>query len=248
MGGMYRRRGPTHLQLPKETEVSQISLHHQKMPSQKKICLRSIQLSQSFSSMEDSSPELRIPTFKHKNSEPEIFTFESIPKQQQSSSTVRVRKPRRVLYPAKVKKYLPPTESSPAKKWLAFFFCIVLLQVYMEEGVHDGEDSTADHDHRSIPNGDPEGVTLLMSAKISGEILGKLYEVPDNATYGTPIRTSDQEAFHSSRVEAKVPTGQPQEQNSHYRVHQQEYHRASLCDRGFCNYILITVPLLEHRF
>ncbi|XP_067087547.1 radiation-inducible immediate-early gene IEX-1 [Osmerus mordax] len=67
--------------------------------------------------------------------EPEIFTFERIPDQtQHTSSSLRPRKRNmRVMYPAKVRKYLPPAEKSPAKRWLLALCLVVFLQIYTEE-------------------------------------------------------------------------------------------------------------------
>ncbi|XP_051966781.1 radiation-inducible immediate-early gene IEX-1 [Xyrauchen texanus] len=73
-----------------------------------------------------------------RNTEPEIFTFERIPQQQQPLSgrgaPVRPRKRNtRVMYPSKVRKYLPPPEKSPAKRWLLILCLVVLLQIYTED-------------------------------------------------------------------------------------------------------------------
>ncbi|XP_051536457.1 radiation-inducible immediate-early gene IEX-1 [Myxocyprinus asiaticus] len=73
-----------------------------------------------------------------RNTEPEIFTFERIPQQQQPlpgrGAPVRPRKRNtRVMYPSKVRKYLPPPEKSPAKRWLLILCLVVLLQIYTED-------------------------------------------------------------------------------------------------------------------
>lgn len=67
--------------------------------------------------------------------EPEIFTFERIPEQtQHTSASLRPRKRNmRVMYPATVRKYLPPAEKSPAKRWLLALCLVVFLQIYTEE-------------------------------------------------------------------------------------------------------------------
>ncbi|XP_058632244.1 radiation-inducible immediate-early gene IEX-1 [Onychostoma macrolepis] len=75
-----------------------------------------------------------------RNTEPEIFTFERIPETQQSAFPPRgaAARPRkrntRVMYPSKVRKYLPPAEKSPAKRWLLVLCLVVFLQIYTEEG------------------------------------------------------------------------------------------------------------------
>lgn len=47
--------------------------------------------------------------------------------------TKRSRKARKVLYPARVRKYLPRPEKDLVKRWLFFFVGIVLMQVLTEE-------------------------------------------------------------------------------------------------------------------
>lgn len=79
--------------------------------------------------------------------EPEIFTFERIPVQQvpQRSTPLRQRKRNtRVMYPANVRKYLPPTEKSKAKRWLVALCLVVFLQIYTEEACVETPISTAD--------------------------------------------------------------------------------------------------------
>lgn len=43
------------------------------------------------------------------------------------------RKPRKVLYPRLVKKYLPREEKDTARKWLVILGAIVLFQIYCED-------------------------------------------------------------------------------------------------------------------
>ncbi|XP_067296387.1 radiation-inducible immediate-early gene IEX-1 [Pseudorasbora parva] len=75
-----------------------------------------------------------------RNTEPEIFTFERIPEPQQAFHHRGAAPPRprkrntRVMYPSKVRKYLPPAEKSPAKRWLLALCLVVFLQIYTEEG------------------------------------------------------------------------------------------------------------------
>ncbi|XP_065106120.1 radiation-inducible immediate-early gene IEX-1 [Paramisgurnus dabryanus] len=74
-----------------------------------------------------------------RSTEPEIFTFERIPETQQSfphrGAPVRPRKRNtRVMYPAQVRKYLPPVEKSRAKRWLFILCLVVFMQIYTEEG------------------------------------------------------------------------------------------------------------------
>ncbi|XP_059399598.1 uncharacterized protein LOC132131556 [Carassius carassius] len=80
------------------------------------------------------------PMMPPRNTEPEIFTFERIPEPQQPAfphrgAPVRPRKRNtRVMYPSKVRKYLPPAEKSPAKRWLIILCLVVFMQIYTEEG------------------------------------------------------------------------------------------------------------------
>ncbi|XP_010887767.2 radiation-inducible immediate-early gene IEX-1 [Esox lucius] len=70
-----------------------------------------------------------------RSKEPEIFTFERIPVQEpERSLPLRPRKRNtRVQYPANVRKYLPPAEKSPAKRWLVALCLVLFLQIYTEE-------------------------------------------------------------------------------------------------------------------
>ncbi|KAM4665193.1 uncharacterized protein O3C94_013088 [Discoglossus pictus] len=45
----------------------------------------------------------------------------------------RRRRPVRVLYPAQVRKYLPPKEKDTVKKWLLILGAVVLLQIFIED-------------------------------------------------------------------------------------------------------------------
>ncbi len=68
-----------------------------------------------------------------RNTEPEIFTFEQ-PAFPPRGAAVRPRKRNtRVMYPSKVRKYLPPAEKSPAKRWLLVLCLVVFMQIYTEE-------------------------------------------------------------------------------------------------------------------
>ncbi|KAJ8415472.1 hypothetical protein AAFF_G00424520 [Aldrovandia affinis] len=70
-----------------------------------------------------------------RSKEPEIFTFDQLPAQmRQRNTAIRHRKKNtRVMYPAKVRKYLPPVEKSPVKRWLLILCLIVFMQIYTEE-------------------------------------------------------------------------------------------------------------------
>ncbi|XP_061748511.1 radiation-inducible immediate-early gene IEX-1 [Nerophis ophidion] len=83
-----------------------------------------------------------------RSTQPEIFTFERLDYQAAaaaSSSLAGRPKKRctRVMYPAKVRMYLPPPERSPAKRWLLFLVLVLLWQIYTEEPCPDTPPSGA---------------------------------------------------------------------------------------------------------
>ncbi|XP_062874099.1 radiation-inducible immediate-early gene IEX-1 [Trichomycterus rosablanca] len=68
-----------------------------------------------------------------RNTQPEVFTFDALPEQQQRTSPPRQRRRiGRVLYPANVRRYLPPAEKSPAKRLLLALCLLLLAQIYTE--------------------------------------------------------------------------------------------------------------------
>lgn len=68
-----------------------------------------------------------------RSTEPEVFTFDRIPVQHFSPPRQpQRRRVMRVMYPAKVRKYLPPAEKSPAKRWLLALCLVLLAQIYTE--------------------------------------------------------------------------------------------------------------------
>ncbi|KAF7687734.1 radiation-inducible immediate-early gene IEX-1 [Silurus meridionalis] len=70
-----------------------------------------------------------------RNTEPEVFTFDQDPNQnllQHRQPPQQRRRVMRVMYPAKVRKYLPPAEKSPAKRWLLALCLVLLAQIYTE--------------------------------------------------------------------------------------------------------------------
>nr|DBA21339.1 TPA: hypothetical protein GDO54_017996 [Pyxicephalus adspersus] len=82
----------------------------------------------------------------HRNSRPEIFTFDveavqSAPTKPSRRGTVgpRSRRARRVLYPAKVRKYLPPPETDRPLRWLYILCLLVFIQICCEESMPDDQ-------------------------------------------------------------------------------------------------------------
>ncbi|KAK6470936.1 hypothetical protein HHUSO_G30452 [Huso huso] len=72
--------------------------------------------------------------FMNRRTEPEIFTFEELPPQVRRSSLGKPRRrPARVMYPSKVRKYLPPAEKSPAKRLFLVLCAVLFLQIYTED-------------------------------------------------------------------------------------------------------------------
>uniref|UniRef100_A0A674IE49 Radiation-inducible immediate-early gene IEX-1 n=1 Tax=Terrapene triunguis TaxID=2587831 RepID=A0A674IE49_9SAUR len=47
-------------------------------------------------------------------------------------SAKRSRKPRRVLYPSQVRRYLPRQEADSVKRWLLFLIGVILMQIFTE--------------------------------------------------------------------------------------------------------------------
>uniref|UniRef100_A0A4W4F4N1 Radiation-inducible immediate-early gene IEX-1 n=1 Tax=Electrophorus electricus TaxID=8005 RepID=A0A4W4F4N1_ELEEL len=79
-----------------------------------------------------------------RRTEPEVFTFDHISVQAaRRAAPVRPRKRvTRVMYPSNVRKYLPPVEKSPAKRWLLALCLVVFMQIYSEEGSVDAQGVT----------------------------------------------------------------------------------------------------------
>lgn len=81
-----------------------------------------------------------------RSKEPEIFTFEQAPVEaahRPAAVPRQRRKNTRVMYPSHVRKYLPPTEKSPAKRWLVILCLVVFLQIWTEDGVVDSPTDSA---------------------------------------------------------------------------------------------------------
>ncbi|KAJ8005617.1 hypothetical protein DPEC_G00119800 [Dallia pectoralis] len=131
-----------------------------------------------------------------RSKDPEIFTFERIPVQGPERYTpVRPRKRNtRVQYPANVRKYLPPAEKSPAKRWLVALCLVLFLQIYTEEA--------------SIE-------TTGSSESISGE-------VPEKASFAQyqvlPFQSAEEQA---RQLRDLVPDQHPHMSCQHHLVHDQ---------------------------
>lgn len=79
-----------------------------------------------------------------RSTEPEVFTFDPVPDQHFSLPRQQRRRVTRVLYPAKVRKYLPPAEKNPAKRWLLALCLVLLAQIYSErDDEHDITEAAA---------------------------------------------------------------------------------------------------------
>ncbi|XP_066436217.1 radiation-inducible immediate-early gene IEX-1 [Eleutherodactylus coqui] len=85
----------------------------------------------------DSDAEPRLTRPPARTSLPEVFTFdvESVietavkPLHRRGAS----KRPRRVLYPAKVRRYLPPPETDRPRRWLYLLCLLVFVQICCEE-------------------------------------------------------------------------------------------------------------------
>ncbi|XP_004919864.1 radiation-inducible immediate-early gene IEX-1 [Xenopus tropicalis] len=92
----------------------------------------------SLSGSTDSGPRAPLPARPARNTLPEIFTFEvesvqRVGAPRRNPAGGRSRRPRKVLYPAKVRRYLPPPETDRALRWLYGLCVVLLLQVCAEE-------------------------------------------------------------------------------------------------------------------
>lgn len=113
-----------------------------------------------------------------RSTEPEVFTFDQLPDQHFSAPRQQQQRRRvtRVMYPANVRKYLPPAEKSPAKRWLLALCLVLLAQIYTErDDEHDMTEAAA------------------LSDALSGELRG------DDASVASPLFLH----FHSAENTAR---------------------------------------------
>ncbi|XP_069842600.1 radiation-inducible immediate-early gene IEX-1 [Dendropsophus ebraccatus] len=98
-------------------------------------------LQDSGSDTDSELPQLLPHRLPPRNSHPEIFTFdvESVtpvkPQHRRRPSGAKGRRPRRVLYPAKVRRYLPPPETDRPLRWFYLLCLLVFVQICCEEAV-----------------------------------------------------------------------------------------------------------------
>lgn len=109
-----------------------------------------------------------------RSTEPEVFTFDPVPDQHFSLHRQQQRRRvTRVMYPAKVRKYLPPAEKSPAKRWLLALCLVLLAQIYTErDDEHDVTEAAAlSHALSGALNGDgaPESSQLFRHLRSAEE-------------------------------------------------------------------------------
>lgn len=85
-----------------------------------------------------------IPALRARNCRPEIFTFDveavqAAPAKLARRGTLgpRGKRSRRVQYPAKVRKYLPPPEIDRPLRWLYMLCLLVFIQICCEEGIQE---------------------------------------------------------------------------------------------------------------
>ncbi|XP_040298497.1 radiation-inducible immediate-early gene IEX-1 [Bufo bufo] len=91
----------------------------------------------------DTEPPRLLTLLPPRNSHPEIFTFdvESVnsapvnPLHRRRPSGAKGRRSRRVLYPAKVRRYLPPAETDRPLRWLYLLCLLVFVQICCEDAV-----------------------------------------------------------------------------------------------------------------
>ncbi|KAM4019115.1 radiation-inducible immediate-early gene IEX-1 [Anomaloglossus baeobatrachus] len=78
------------------------------------------------------------PRLPSRSSLPEIFTFDvesvaAAPVHRRGTLAAKARRPRRVLYPAKVRRYLPPPETDRPRRWFYLLCLLVFVQICCEE-------------------------------------------------------------------------------------------------------------------
>ncbi|XP_043533948.1 radiation-inducible immediate-early gene IEX-1-like [Chiloscyllium plagiosum] len=79
---------------------------------------------------------------RQRSTEPEIFTFD-IPLEVRHTADISPRlrtrrRPVKILYPAQVRKYLPPEKKDWAKRMLLLLLCVVTVQVYTAVEAQEG--------------------------------------------------------------------------------------------------------------
>ncbi|XP_056397112.1 radiation-inducible immediate-early gene IEX-1 [Hyla sarda] len=90
---------------------------------------------QDSSSDTDSEPPRVLPRLPARNSHPEIFTFDVQSVAPVKPLRAKGRRPRRVLYPAKVRRYLPPPETDRPLRWFYLLCLLVFVQICCEDAV-----------------------------------------------------------------------------------------------------------------
>lgn len=109
-----------------------------------------------------------------RNTEPEVFTFDRLPEPELRSQRQQQQRRRvtRVLYPAKVRKYLPPAEKSLAKRWLMALFLVLLAQIYTAcDDEHDITEAAALSDALAgeLPGDGASATTLFLHFRSAEE-------------------------------------------------------------------------------
>ncbi|KAM4616081.1 radiation-inducible immediate-early gene IEX-1 [Polymixia lowei] len=163
-----------------------------------------------------------------RSKEPEIFTFERIPTQ---TSTVRYYAPlrpkrrcTRVMYPAKVRKYLPPAEKSPAKRWLLVLCLVVLWQIYTEEPCVDAPQGSADSPARIFQSAE-EQARQLTDAGLPDSPTCDDTRVADNSSNWDQILLNTTCPSPSPSLETEMSRMYEQSTRNGYMVALLVYHR-----------------------
>ncbi|XP_069039501.1 radiation-inducible immediate-early gene IEX-1 [Lepisosteus oculatus] len=135
-----------------------------------------------------------------RRTEPEIFTFEPVAVlEQRRSSLLRPRKKTtRVMYPSKVRKYLPPAEKSPAKRWLLALCLVLSWQIYTEDPTAEPA-APAESGAPAAPGGEDLSSRYQFLPFLSAEL--PLPEVESFAAQGP------QEQEEERAAGAEVPSG-----------------------------------------
>ncbi|XP_048472501.1 torsin-4A-like [Rhincodon typus] len=137
---------------------------------------------------------------RQRSTEPEIFTFDIPPRVKHTldaNPRLRARRrPVKILYPAQVRKYLPPEEKDWAKRMLLLFLCVVTVQVYAaaaeaQEGTVDviaqaggPGGSQPNLSRERAPGLPPSGGEMFRPANGSAPLLSKM---PDGASLAVTV-------------------------------------------------------------
>uniref|UniRef100_A0A452IFY8 Radiation-inducible immediate-early gene IEX-1 n=1 Tax=Gopherus agassizii TaxID=38772 RepID=A0A452IFY8_9SAUR len=102
-------------------------------------------------------------------------------------SAKRSRKPRRVLYPSQVRRYLPHQEADSVKRWLLFLIGVILMQIFTENPEQDklvgGQDLS---EHQPCATAAPEDKYANLELSCSTAVHKRLPDGAESQTSSKP--------------------------------------------------------------